>query len=184
MPTHPESVATPPDWQNLRTGPGDRFAPFGAPLASWWQRVGALVLDGMVIGVPIVVVNLVLAAAFGHQHTVVTNGTASTVKSLTGSARTVVYTLSALVSGVYFAILNGTGRGQTVGNRAPGIAVRDVDTGTAIGFWRGVLRWFVRVVLYLAFVIPGLLNDLYPLWDSRRQTLADKAARSVMIRLK
>jgi hypothetical protein len=184
MPAYPPLNETPPPWANVQAQPGAPIAPFGAPLASWWQRVGALVLDGLVIGVPVVIVNLVLAAHFGHPHTVITNGSTRTMKTLTGATRTVVDTLSVIVFGLYFAILNGTGTGQTVGNRAPGIAVRDVATGATIGFWRGVLRWFVRMILYVAFVIPGLVNDLFPLWDSRRQTLADKAARSVMIRVK
>ena len=89
-----------------------------------------------------------------------------------------------VVAGLYFSILNGTHSGQTAGNHAPGIAVRDATTGLAIGFWRGLLRWFIRFVLYLAFGLPGLLNDLFPIWDSRSQTIADKAARSVVIRLK
>jgi hypothetical protein len=80
--------------------------------------------------------------------------------------------------------LNGTGTGQTIGNKAPGIAVRDVDTGAAIGFARGLLRWFIRSILYIAFGIPGIVNDLFPLWDARHQSIADKAARSVVIRLK
>ena len=45
------------------------------------------------------------------------------------------------------------------------------------------MRWLIRLLLYVAFIIPGLLNDLFPLWDSRHQSIADKAARSVVIRL-
>jgi hypothetical protein len=40
----------------------------------------------------------------------------------------------------------------------------------------------MRILLYI-FVIPGVVSDLMPLWTARRQTLADKAARSVIIRL-
>lgn len=184
MPSFPPTQQVPPAWSGVQASAGEPLAPFGAPLARWWQRVGAMLLDILVIGVPLLIVNLVLNAAFGHQHLVTVNGSLHTVKSLTGSARTLVDVLSSVATGLYFAILNGTGRGQTVGNRSPGIAVRDVDSGQPIGFWRGVLRWFVRTILYIALIIPGLVNDLLPLWDSRRQTLADKAARSVMIRVK
>ena len=143
-----------------------------------------MLLDIVVIGVPVFVVTLVLSAAFGHPHQVYVNDTYRTVKTLSGAAQAVVDVLSSIAGGLYFAVLNGTGRGQTIGNHAPGIAVRDVESGEPIGFWRGVLRWFVRTILYVALVVPGLVNDLLPLWDSRRQTLADKAARSVMIRVK
>ncbi len=184
MPQYPPINEAPPPWANVQAAYGEPLAPFGAPLARWWQRVGAMLLDVLVIGVPIFVVDAILNAAFGHPHLVTVGGTIRTVKTLTGSAQITIDVISSLAGALYFSILNGTGRGQTFGNRAPGIAVRDVETGAPIGFWRGVLRWFVRSILYVALVIPGVVNDLFPLWDSRRQTLADKAARSVMIRVK
>ena len=30
---------------------------------------------------------------------------------------------------------------------------------------RGVLRWLIRTILYSALIVPGLINDLFPLWD-------------------
>jgi uncharacterized RDD family membrane protein YckC len=98
---------------------------------------------------------------------------------------------------LYFVLLNGLGTSQTLGNRATGIAVRDATTGDAIGIARSFVRSLVRTLLYAAFLIPafvkvplptlvlwipGLTNDLFPLWDARRQTLADKVAHSVMIK--
>ena len=130
------------------------------------------------------IINGILNAAFGTVHVVkLVNGHYGTERSIQGPAHVVIVIVTIAIGAVYFAILNGTGTGQTVGNRAPGIAVRDAVTGEAIGFKRALLRWFVRSVLYLALIIPGLVNDLFPLWDSRRQTIADKAARSVVIRL-
>jgi uncharacterized RDD family membrane protein YckC len=174
----------PPPW-NVAPVAGAQLASFGAPLARWWQRVGALVLDSLIVGVPIGIVNAILNAAFGSKHTVkLLNGTYGTQRSIQGLPHVLLLIGSVVVFGLYFSILNGTGNGQTVGNRAPGIAVRDATTGEVIGFNRGLLRWFIRSVLYLALILPGILNDLFPLWDSRNQTIADKAARSVVIRMK
>lgn len=141
---------------------------YGAQVSDWWPRVGAMLLDGVVLFVPLVVLSVVIAVVMGD--------------SIGSAAMRFVATLA--VNGAYFGILNGTGSGQTLGNRAAGIAVRDVASDTEIGLGRGVLRWFVRFALYMFAVLPGLLNDLWPLWDRRRQTIADKAARSVMIRLR
>jgi uncharacterized RDD family membrane protein YckC len=88
-----------------------------------------------------------------------------------------------VVVAIYFSLFNGIADGQTVGNIAVGIAVRDADTGATIGVGRSAVRWLVRDLLYV-FVIPGLLSDLWPLWDDQHQTLADKAIGSVMIRVR
>lgn len=145
-----------------------RRADFGSPLSDWWPRVGAMLLDSLVLLVPSVAISLVVSAE-------------TTAGSLSGVV--LRYLLLAAVTGVYFTLLNGRRTGQTVGNLAAGIAVRDAVTGQVIGFSRGLLRWFVRFALYL-FLIPGVLNDLWPLWDRQNQTFADKAARSVMIRVR
>lgn len=99
---------------------------------------------------------------------------------------------------LYFVLCNGLGTGQTLGNRAFGIAVRDLTTGRAIGLARSFERSLVRTLLYAAVLIPalvkvpiptpilwipGLMNDLFPLWDAHRQTLADKVAHSAMIKV-
>jgi uncharacterized RDD family membrane protein YckC len=165
--------------------PGVQLASFGAPLARWWQRVGSMVLDALIVGIPLFIVNAVVNAAFGTVRTVrLFNGTYATQRTIQGPAHVVMVLATVAVVGLYFSILNGTRTGQTIGNRAPDIAVRDAATGEVIGFTRALLRWFVRFVLYLALLLPGLLNDLFPLWDSRNQTIADKAARSVVVRLK
>jgi uncharacterized RDD family membrane protein YckC len=150
------------------------LAPFGAPLASWWQRVGALLLDIVILDVPYFVV---LGIAQAATHTTVDG-----VRHNNGAVTGVISLLFLVAQALYFTLLNGTGRGQTPGNRAPGIAVRDVNTGLPIGKGRGFLRWFIRVLLYVV-LIPGIVNDLLPLWSKNRQTIADKAANSVMIRV-
>jgi uncharacterized RDD family membrane protein YckC len=142
-----------------------------------------MILDGLLPGIPLGILNSVLLAVFGHDHLREVGGRLVTVKT-DGGVGVLFFLVVLVVQGLYFACLNGQGTGQTVGNRAPGIAVRDVDTGEAIGLKRGFVRWLVRFALYIALIIPGIVNDLFPLWDAKRQTIADKAARSVVIRLK
>jgi uncharacterized RDD family membrane protein YckC len=163
--------------------PGEPLAPFGAPLAGWWQRVGSMLLDGLILLIPLIVLAVIFNQAFGTWHYAFVNGYFERVRSLQGGARVGMWLAGAAIEGTYFSLLNGRGSGQTPGNHAPKIAVRDVDTGRTIGLGRGVLRWFIRTILYAALILPGLLNDLFPLWDSRRQSIADKAAHSVVIRL-
>lgn len=189
LPAYPggpvEAPSSPSDmtWQAGPRGTDGPYAPFGAPLAGWWQRVGALLLDALVLVVPLVIIDIVVVSATATRHGAYVNGVSTTTLSVPGPVTAAITIFPILVGALYFSCFNGLGRGQTPGNRAPGIAVRDVRTGRSIGFWRGVLRWFVRAVLYAALILPGLVNDLFPLWNQRRQTLADMAARSVMIKL-
>jgi uncharacterized RDD family membrane protein YckC len=140
-----------------------------------------MILDGLVLGVPWFILTVIVDAVTG---TTVQTGSSGRSLHSSGSTGLVLLIIYIVLEALYFSCFNGQGTGQTVGNRAPGIAVRDAETGEAIGLGRGLLRWFIRTALYCAFIIPGLLNDLSPLWDKRRQTIADKAARSVVIRLK
>jgi uncharacterized RDD family membrane protein YckC len=144
------------------------WTPYGAQLAQWWPRVGAMLLDGLLLGVPTIIINAVLEHDLGN----------------TSGAAALEFVLILAIQGVYFGTLNGTGSGQTLGNKAAGIAVRDAATNMPIGYARGFLRWFVRFALYLFVLVPGVLNDLWPLWNKKRQTIADQAARSVMIRVR
>jgi uncharacterized RDD family membrane protein YckC len=137
-------------------------------LAEWWPRVGAMLLDGLVLGVPTIIINVVLQHDLGN----------------TAGAGGLEFVLVLAIQAVYFGTLNGTGSGQTLGNKAAGIAVRDAGSNETIGYARGFLRWFVRFALYLFLLVPGVLNDLWPLWNKNRQSIADQAARSVMIRLR
>jgi uncharacterized RDD family membrane protein YckC len=143
-----------------------------------------MLLDALVVGVPLIILNVIATNTFGTRHLTLEASGFRITRSLQGGTALLVLIVMAALGGLYFAILNGTRRGQTVGNRAAGIAVRDASTGDAIGVWRGLLRWLVRFALYAALILPGILNDLFPLWDQRRQTIADKAARSVVIRLR
>lgn len=174
IPTYP---STPygdgqPSWPTASGYPGP-IAAFGAPLASWGQRVGALLLDILVLVVPYLIV-----LAIVHGRTSSVNGGSQFSTGADGATNLAFL----VIQGFYFTYLNGLNKGQTLGNRVLGIAVRDINTGQPIGLGRGFLRWFIRVLLYV-LVIPGLLNDLFPLWDAQRQTIADKVAKSVMVRV-
>jgi uncharacterized RDD family membrane protein YckC len=178
-PYYPSAAAWPSEAET-----GAALSSFGIPLARWWQRVGSMLIDGLVLGVPLAIMNVIATDAFGTRHLRLEANGFQVTRTLNGGALAIVLLLLTTIGGLYFAILNGKGRGQTVGNRAPNIAVRDATTGEAIGLLRGLLRWLVRFVLYAALGLPGILNDLFPLWDRRRQTLADKAAGSVVVRLR
>ncbi|MGH7746440.1 MAG: RDD family protein, partial [Candidatus Dormibacteria bacterium] len=124
-------------------------------LAPWIYRVGASLIDGLILGV----IGGILAAA-----------------SLTQVG---VYLFEALLSMAYTVILLGM-RGQTVGMMAVGTRCVDATTGSLIGFPRAAARWLIAEVLGVT-IIGGILDILWPLWDPRKQTLHDKVVNSLVI---
>lgn len=142
-----------------QTGPTDAF---GRPLAGWWPRALAIILDTCLICIPVgILANAVLPA------------------SMKSVVMTVLMMAAALI---YFGFLDG--RAQTVGKRALGIAVRSEQTGNPIGVGWAIARRAVYLVLWYAAGIPGIINAMSPLWDSKRQAWHDHAAGSVVIKVR
>ena len=146
---------------------GSGWSPTGAPyqspfgyLAGWWYRVGATILDNILVGIVATLVLVVIGVRgrginFGEGVVVL----------------------------VYQIVLLGMVRSQTVGNMAVSTKVVDADTGGPIGYGRSTVRAVVLVVLYIT-IIGGVIDVLWPLWDKRNQTLHDKAANCLVIRLR
>jgi uncharacterized RDD family membrane protein YckC len=126
---------------------------FGAPLATWGQRA----LGGLIdfLG-PAIVSNLLVVSG--------------------GRALGNIIGLLGLVWGVYNAWLNGT-TGQSVGKKVAGLKVVDANTGQLIGGGKGILRWLAHIV----DAIICYIGFLFPLWDSKKQTLADKIVGTVVL---
>jgi uncharacterized RDD family membrane protein YckC len=151
-------------------------------LAPWWKRFLAILIDGIILGGALFLLVAIIGAATRNTNT-------STTQSSTlnpGQAFIGFFTLFILLSipfMLYYGIMNGSKRGQTVGKMALSIAVRDARTGGPIGFWRGVGRYAITIVFYVVLFIPYIIDNLSPLWDSRRQAWHDKLVHSVVVEL-
>ena len=106
----------------------------------------------------------------------------------------VIGIIFAVVDIAYFAILNGSEKGQTVGQMMLGIAVRDEASG-----WRDRVaeRAGLRIIVLYPEVLVGwipilgaiaglytIVAALSPLWDSRRQGFHDKVAHTDVIKVR
>src|ERR1700744_84427 len=74
MPTIPrnplvakEPLVPLPDGVGQPSGTGVAFA-LDTPLARWRQRVGSMLIDAIVLGIPLAVLDAVTTAAFGTRH--------------------------------------------------------------------------------------------------------------------
>jgi uncharacterized RDD family membrane protein YckC len=88
---------------------------------------------------------------------------------------------SIVVSLAYFTIGHGGASGQTWGKKIAHIRVVR-DGGERLGYTRALIRWAVAIGLTILFIIPNLIDVLWPLWDAKRQALRDKAAGSIVVR--
>jgi uncharacterized RDD family membrane protein YckC len=68
--------------------------------------------------------------------------------------------------------------GSSIGKSVMGLRVVDAASGEPIGFLRSVIRQFAHVLELLSLG----LGYLWPLWDSKGQTFADKLASTVCVR--
>ncbi len=144
-------------------------------------RVVAYIIDAIILGIAGFILSAILGAI-----------TASSVNSSTLSSPGAVTGILGLQFGflisdiaitlLYGTLLIGSASGKTVGMRVMGLRVQDANTGASIGYGRAFIRWLVFEVLFMACVIPGLINLLSPLWDPRGQTWHDKAANSIVVR--
>jgi len=162
-------------------GPTNRH---GQVLADWWQRAAAIVIDLVLLSIAKAIVAAVI---FG-----VTVSTGLVAPTL-GAAVLVVGIVFAIVDIAYFAFLNGSPRGQTVGQILLGIAVRDSATGGPIDPKRAAIRIVVLIPALAIGWIPLLafLADLYtivavlsPLWDRGRLGFHDKVAHTEVVRVR
>lgn len=52
-----------------------------------------------------------------------------------------------------------------------------------LGYSRAFARAYLTLVLWARCAVPGILDGLWPLWDSRRQALHDKVVRTIVVRV-
>lgn len=122
--------------------------------SGWWRRVGAFVLDWLVLF--------------------------AVVAATPGESDAAVGLALVLLPIAYFAGLHAYGHGRTIGKWAFGIAVRATD-GSEVALPRALGRAAVQCVLWLT-VIGGLVDSLLPLGDARRRSLHDHAAGTLVVR--
>jgi len=146
-------------------------SPTGRPLASWGRRLGAFLLDLLIVQVPL---SIILRALNVNSVTIDKAADGSSQIHWSGAG----LVLGLVVPILYFGLLNGAG--QTLGKRVARCRVVDADTGAPIGPGRGLGRQAFTYLLWFACFIPGLLDHLAPLWDQRRQCWHDKVVRSLV----
>jgi uncharacterized RDD family membrane protein YckC len=124
-----------------------------SPYASWIQRVGAYLIDIA----PIIVVDLIL-------------GRISVVLS-------VLIWLAGVAWTAYNRWYQAGTTGQSLGKKVLKLRLVSEETGQPIG----MLMAFVRDICHIIDSVICFIGYLFPLWDAKRQTIADKIVKTVVI---
>jgi uncharacterized RDD family membrane protein YckC len=144
-------------------------------LSGWWRRVGAAIIDTLVVGIVGAIIGAVLGAAGVGED-------ATTAVSLA---------LGIVLGVVYYGSLmsrEGANNGQTLGKQVTGIRVVRKE-GQAITFGFALLREVVvKTILfgYVAIVtlyLATILNYLWPLWDAQNRALHDHIVGTLVKRV-
>jgi len=132
--------------------PGGNTMTSASPYASWIQRVGAYLIDVA----PIIILEIIFSRIL------------------------VVYVL-VLIASLGWTIYNrwyqaGT-TGQSLGKKLLNLRLVSEETGQPIS----MLMAFVRDICHIIDSVICFIGYLFPLWDSKRQTIADKIVKTVVI---
>ncbi len=163
--------------------PAMYHGPHTAELASYGQRVGAYLIDQVIVLVlALATAGVMLLSAFGLWELV--DPPAGGHDPPGGFIVMIIltYPLTFAVALSYRWLTHGKS-GKTLGKRAVGIRLVSESTGASVGLGPSAGRELVMLALNIVSCgVGNLLDLLWPLWDEKRQTLHDKAISSRVIR--
>ncbi len=146
----------------------------GGELAAWPLRVGAFLIDYLLY-----VPGYILYILGAPKATTVTSGGTSSLVATGGSTPLMlVGALYIVAIAIWNRWLRG-GAGQSLGKRVVGLRLLGESTGQPIGAGQA----FLRDVAHIVDSIICYIGFLFPLWDAKRQTIADKIVKSVVVRV-
>lgn len=178
----PPAYGAPPGYGPL-PGYGSPFPPPPVrplpPLAEWWERVVASLVDSAVSSGPQLVGLCVLLATL-EERTFGTGGESFVMlwPSAQGLAAFVVGALASTAINVWNRWVTQGRTGQSVGKRLLGLRVVGEATLTPPGVGGGILRELCHVLDAYSYV-----GYFWPLVDARRRTFADMVVHTVVVQV-
>jgi len=151
------------------------------PYAGWGRRVAATLLDVLVLmpGYVLIIIGNVLTS-----DSVVKNpdGTMTVTDGAhlgLGLALTIVAGLGVFIFSLWNQIFRQGRRGASLGKQMVGILVISEETARPIG----AALTFVRGLVHILDSLSCYIGYLWPLWDAKKQTFADKIMKTAVLYL-
>ncbi|WP_067531031.1 RDD family protein [Nocardia crassostreae] len=181
-PQQPQQPGGYPPQQPGYGAPQQQYGAPQAPYASWGQRAGSFLIDYLIVGLPAGIL-YGLAASVGTEPLECDFSSSYSAGCTGGGYSAVGWILLllgwaiALGGTVFLGYTEGT-TGQTPGKKVVGLrTIREAD-GQLLGAGAGVGRKFAHIVDGL----PCYIGYLWPLWDAKKQTFADKIVKSIVVK--
>ena len=143
--------------------PAGSQAPPSAGYARFGKRVGARLIDIIVLILVNIVITTIVAAAAGWEQD-------------SNDDRIEVYVISFVANWLYYAGMHSSPYQATLGKLALGITVTGYN-GRQIGFLHATGRWLAEIPSTLILLIGFLM----PLWTQRKQALHDMIAATLVV---
>ena len=138
-----------------------------APKAGFWIRFAAYFIDGLIVGIP----GIILLAIVG--------GFSSSSNGQVSGAAVFVYLLWLIASVGYFIYFWTRPAGQTLGMKMVNIRVVKTD-GSPITIGTAVARYLGMILNSIIFGLP--IGWLWAAWDPNKQGWHDKIAGTYVIK--
>ncbi|MET9513513.1 RDD family protein [Streptomyces flavidovirens] len=136
--------------------------PYGGmpPYAHWGLRFVATLVDGLVLMAPYILA--IIGGAMGDS---------------VGAILAIIGFLGVIAVAIWMLVQEGK-TGQTLGKKTMGIRLLREADGQPLG----VGMAFVRRLAHFLDSLACYLGWLWPLWDDKKQTFADKVCSSVVVK--
>ncbi len=151
------------------------------PVATFADRIAPAIVDGVIMALPAVIAAIAAVVIWTTAATADADGrlTIDTGTAVGGGTVVFLGLLLTLALWLWNRVFRMGRTGQSVGKSLFGlrlIGARDgLPTGPGLAFVRELVSGLANSVVYLSY--------LWMLWDEDRQTLADKAVMSTVIRV-
>jgi len=172
----------PPVYRPGPVGPG------GAPLADFGERFLAFLLDRLILTAITLVPTILLMVAFIVPYVHAVEGLS---RGQTADFGTFLLTFSGIFLGIFginvlatylYEVSYQLRNGVTVGKRVMKLRIVDAETGQPMGLSAARKRWGIQLLFSFAGLV-GYLDGLWQLWDQQKQTLHDKVAHTVVVKV-
>ncbi|MDX6338490.1 MAG: hypothetical protein QOG05_5830 [Streptosporangiaceae bacterium] len=128
--------------------------PLAVPYANWFQRVGAYLIDWVIVAI--------IYAIGAVTHTAILIA---------------LFSLIGIAAWAYNRCYLAGTTGQSWGKKVVGLRLISEATGEPIGAGMA----FVRDICHILDSLACYIGFLFPLWDAKRQTFADKIIHTLVI---